>query len=327
MSIAHFLWPLVPYLAVNIMWWSALRTVTRRSSPNPLADSNARLARTPRTFSSVFSSTSSQRPTERSAAESFGGKSLGPMSYHPTNNLGVKTKEIDRENGIFSSKTPLRPIPTSEQGDATSADAARLLARVGNLGPHTMKSASSTPNLGTIPKSSSRDVLFPSPSSRRPLTSSLSSSGSTRLLKAAPPPVDVPGEHGVWSPFNVRSQSWGSCGLLAIAREQHASTDRLKHELASQPRLSTSSSAQRLHSQMTENRARLQWPRGTLPANELLPRRRAPTSSHTVAPAGASYKYRQPADQLYARHLFPAKYGWSGAGGPPGSARKGMVFL
>ena len=43
------------------------------------------------------------------------------MSYHPTNNLGVKTKEIDRENGIFSSKTPLRPTsnPLTSQLDWT----------------------------------------------------------------------------------------------------------------------------------------------------------------------------------------------------------------
>jgi len=79
--------------------------------------SNHRLVRTPRTFSSVFNSSTPQRPTARSAAAAYGGRPLGPSSYNPTKQKWLV--EPEREASVFASKTPLRKyeVPLTSQLD------------------------------------------------------------------------------------------------------------------------------------------------------------------------------------------------------------------
>jgi len=76
-----------------------------------------RLVRTPRTFSSVFNSSTPQRPTVRSASAAYGGRPLGPTSYNP-----AKLEWLDdpgRQGSVFASKTSLRvnDVPLTAQLD------------------------------------------------------------------------------------------------------------------------------------------------------------------------------------------------------------------
>lgn len=154
-------------------------------------------------------------------------------------------------------------------------------------------------------------------------------------------PADV--RYGVWSAFNVKSETWGNSSLLKVAREHHAAVDRLK--AAARPpsprRSRRPASGMSLHGHRTRSLTEHQWPRGTLPTDTplervnsldvLSPLPRAPlgggnwTSSRPVSPAGSKIDYAaSPAVRLYARELRPATYGWSGAGGF--GPRKGMIF-
>jgi hypothetical protein len=136
-------------------------------------------------------------------------------------------------------------------------------------------------------------------------------------------PADLPGT-GEWSPFHVRSAAWTSGSLLTIAREHHAAIERLKQaEAAATPERPSGPR----HERNTQARTLQPWPRGNVPEDELAPRARRRTSSRFVSPAGSSKDYgRVPTDRLYGRILPPGPYLWAGAGGPPGSSRKGMVF-
>lgn len=67
------------------------------------AVSHAPLRRTQRTFSSVFNSSTPQRPVARSAAAAYGGRPLGPNSYNPAKPEWMH--DPDRQTWYFSSKT------------------------------------------------------------------------------------------------------------------------------------------------------------------------------------------------------------------------------
>lgn len=172
-----------------------------------------------------------------------------------------------------------------------------------------------------VPRSSSRAGARPHSRPGTPGALMFSTGSSFSSVR----PADLPGNAGEWSPFNVRSASWGSCSLLAIAREHHAAIDRLKHaETHATP---ATRYPEPRHARATESRSLQQWPRGNVPEEELAPRTRRRTSSRFVSPAGSRSDYgRVPTDRLYGRTLPPGPYLWAGAGGPPGSARKGMVF-
>ena len=66
--------------------------------------------RTPRSFSAVFNSSVPQRPSERPASRQFGGRPLGPMTYHPPSPSWHN--DPAREMAIFQSKTLLRTYET-----------------------------------------------------------------------------------------------------------------------------------------------------------------------------------------------------------------------
>lgn len=93
--------------------------------------SNHRLVRTPRSFSSVFNSSTPQRPTARSAAAAFGGRPLGPNTYHPVQPKWLH--EPERPVSVFASKTVLREyeVPLTAQLDFL-AKPAQLSASMGS---------------------------------------------------------------------------------------------------------------------------------------------------------------------------------------------------
>jgi hypothetical protein len=81
---------------------------------------HAPLQRTPRSYSSVFNSSVPQRPAEKYATRSYGGRPLGPSSYNPTPPAWLN--EPLRELSSFASKTPLRKFqePITAQLDFLS---------------------------------------------------------------------------------------------------------------------------------------------------------------------------------------------------------------
>lgn len=177
--------------------------------------------------------------------------------------------------------------------------------------------------LGAIPRSSSRGSS--------PFVSTASSWGrdTGRSFGSSIPPPDLPGSRiGEWSPFNVRNFSRSNCSLITLAREHHAAIDRLR-----QAEAEASASPDAVFNvlprfqQPTQNLTLRQWPRGDIPATELLPRQRKRTTSRFVSPARGTTDYaRTGSDLLLARKLPPGPYLWAGAGAPPGATRKGMVF-
>ena len=66
--------------------------------------------RTARTFSSVFNSSVPQRPVQKSMDRQFGGRPLGPNTYHPT--PPPWHYDPNREGSTFASKTQLRSYET-----------------------------------------------------------------------------------------------------------------------------------------------------------------------------------------------------------------------
>ena len=62
--------------------------------------------RTPRSYVSVFNSSVPQRPVEKTAARSYGGRPLGPATYHPT--MPSWQSDPERMSTNFASKTELR---------------------------------------------------------------------------------------------------------------------------------------------------------------------------------------------------------------------------
>ena len=67
-------------------------------------------SRTPRSFSSVFNSSVAQRPSTVTTARAFGGRPIGPSTYHPP--PPGWHNDPQRQNAAFSSKTALRTYAT-----------------------------------------------------------------------------------------------------------------------------------------------------------------------------------------------------------------------
>lgn len=176
-----------------------------------------------------------------------------------------------------------------------------------------------------------------SPVKLRPSSSSSALSASMRGEREAGRAADLP--RAVWSPFNVRSEIWGSGSLLSIAREHHAAVGRIDSHLraqtsagsrrrvaarASPPRRVTMTPA-RMHGQMTHARLLQQWPRGALPMDPL----RRDSSFEALSPrlsprrpkSGLSPSSSTSSLELYARELRPANYRY----GPPGQSRAASV--
>lgn len=64
------------------------------------------LSKTARSYSSVFNSSVPQRPPDRAVSRSYGGRPLGPNSYHPSPPEWLV--EPERETSAFASKTQMR---------------------------------------------------------------------------------------------------------------------------------------------------------------------------------------------------------------------------
>ena len=147
-----------------------------------------------------------------------------------------------------------------------------------------------------------------------------------RSFGSSIPPPDLPGSRiGEWSPFNVRNFSRSNCSLITLAREHHAAIDRLR-----QAEAEASASPDAVFNvlprfqQPTQNLTLRQWPRGDIPATELLPRQRKRTTSRFVSPARGTTDYaRTGSDLLLARKLPPGPYLWAGAGAPPALHERG----
>ena len=64
-----------------------------------------RMDRTQRSYVSAFKSSSPQRPTPKTAMQSYGGRPLGPTTYIPKNNLVKWENDVTRMSSSFASKT------------------------------------------------------------------------------------------------------------------------------------------------------------------------------------------------------------------------------
>lgn len=95
--------------------------------------SHQRLMRTQRTFSSVFNSSTPQRPLERGPAAAYGGRPLGPCSYNPMKQKWLD--DPDRQTWYFSSKTQFtkdrKPL-TADIDFLASQDSTQLKASLGS---------------------------------------------------------------------------------------------------------------------------------------------------------------------------------------------------